>query len=50
MLRRWDRFARFLEDGRICLTNNAAHADNRIMPRSGCNPLIQLIHGLGLAA
>jgi transposase len=24
MLRRWDRFARFLEDGRVCLTNNAA--------------------------
>ena len=24
MLRRWDAFARFLEDGRICLTNNAA--------------------------
>jgi transposase len=24
MLRRWDRFARFLYDGRICLTNNAA--------------------------
>ena len=24
MLRRWDSFARFLEDGRICLTNNAA--------------------------
>ena len=24
VLRRWDRFARFLEDGRICLTNNAA--------------------------
>ncbi|HYX46393.1 MAG TPA: IS66 family transposase, partial [Sphingomicrobium sp.] len=24
MLRRWDDFARFLEDGRICLTNNAA--------------------------
>jgi len=24
MLTRWDRFARFLEDGRICLTNNAA--------------------------
>lgn len=24
MLRRWPRFARFLEDGRICLTNNAA--------------------------
>src|SRR5215212_1455009 len=24
MLTRWDAFARFLEDGRICLTNNAA--------------------------
>jgi transposase len=24
MLKRWDRFARFLTDGRICLTNNAA--------------------------
>ena len=24
MLRRWDTFARFLEDGRICLTNNSA--------------------------
>ena len=24
MLKRWDRFARFLGDGRICLTNNAA--------------------------
>jgi transposase len=24
MLKRWDRFARFLNDGRICLTNNAA--------------------------
>ncbi len=40
MLKRWDRFARFLDDGRICLSNNAAHADNRIMPRSGCKPLI----------
>ena len=24
MLERWDRFARFIEDGRVCLTNNAA--------------------------
>jgi transposase len=24
MLPRWDRFARFIDDGRICLTNNAA--------------------------
>jgi len=24
MLKRWNRFARFIDDGRICLTNNAA--------------------------
>ena len=24
MLNRWDRFACFIEDGRVCLTNNAA--------------------------
>ena len=24
MLRRWDTFARFIHDGRICLSNNAA--------------------------
>jgi transposase len=24
MLKRWHRFARFIDDGRICLTNNAA--------------------------
>jgi transposase len=24
MLKRWDTFTRFLHDGRICLTNNAA--------------------------
>jgi hypothetical protein len=24
MLKRWDRFAGFLDDGRICLSNNAA--------------------------
>jgi hypothetical protein len=24
MLRHWERFARFIDDGRICLTNNAA--------------------------
>ena len=50
MLRRWELFARFLDDGRICLTNNAAHADNRIMPRSGRNSLIRLTAGLDLAA
>ena len=29
MLRRWDRFARFVNDGRICLTNNAAELDEK---------------------
>ena len=24
LLKRWDRFARFIDDGRICLSNNAA--------------------------
>lgn len=24
MLKRWEAFGRFLQDGRICLTNNAA--------------------------
>lgn len=29
MLKRWSRFAGFLEDGRICLTNNAAERSLR---------------------
>ena len=29
MLKRWDAFTRFLEDGRICLTNNAAERSLR---------------------
>jgi transposase len=29
MLKRWDRFAAFLNDGRICLTNNAAERSLR---------------------
>jgi hypothetical protein len=29
MLKRWDAFARFLCDGRICLTNNAAERELR---------------------
>ena len=31
MLKRWDSVARFLDDGRICLTNNAAHALCRVL-------------------
>ena len=27
MLKRWDAFTRFLDDGRICLTNNAARKE-----------------------
>jgi hypothetical protein len=32
MLRRWDAFIRFLYDGRICLTNNAAEWALRCVP------------------
>ncbi|CAH0355136.1 IS66 family transposase [Sphingobium sp. CECT 9361] len=32
MLRRWDAFTRFLEDGRVCLTNNAAERGLRCVP------------------
>ena len=32
MLRRWDAFTRFLDDGRACLTNNAAERASRCVP------------------
>ena len=32
MLRRWEAFTRFLADGRICLTNNAAERALRCVP------------------
>src|SRR3546814_3647600 len=32
MLRRWDAFTRFLDDGRICLTNNTAERALRCVP------------------
>src|SRR6202008_968806 len=40
MLKRWDRFARFIDDGRICLTNNAAERALRgfAIGDSLCNP------------
>ena len=40
MLKRWDRFARFIEDGRVCLTNNAAERALRgfAMTDSYCTP------------
>lgn len=41
MLKRWGAFARFLDDGRICLTNNAAErrcAASRSDARLGCSP------------
>ena len=40
MLKRWDRFARFIEDGRVCLTNNAAERALRgfAMRESLCIP------------
>jgi hypothetical protein len=41
MLRRWDRFARFIDEGRICLTNNAAERALRgfaLGRKSRCSP------------
>ena len=32
MLRRWAAFSRFLDDGRVCLTNNAAERALRCVP------------------
>jgi len=32
MLKRWDAFTRFLDDGRVCLTNNAAERALRCIP------------------
>ena len=42
MLKRWDSFVHFLDDGQICLTNNAAERALRGIARSdanhGCSP------------
>jgi hypothetical protein len=40
MLKRWHRFAQFIDDGRICLTNNAAERALRgfAMHESLCTP------------
>ena len=32
MLKRWDAFTRFLDDGRVCLTNNAAERALHCIP------------------
>ena len=42
MLKRWPAFRRFLEDGRICLTNNAAERALRgvaSVASHGCSPV-----------
>ena len=49
-LTRLKRLRPYLEHGFLEIDNNPAHADNRIMPRSGRNPLIPLTAGLDLAA
>jgi transposase len=40
MLKRWTAFTRFLDDGRICLSNNAAERALRgiAMTESFCTP------------
>ena len=40
MLRRWPAFTRFLDDGRVCLSNNAAEAPCaacRLAAKPGCS-------------
>ena len=49
-LTRLKRLQPYLEHGFLEIDNNPAHADNRIMPRSGRNSLIHLTGGLDLAA
>ena len=39
MLRRWDAFTRFLDDGRVCLTNYAAERVLRCVPLGRKAPL-----------
>jgi len=40
LLKRWDGFARFIQDGRICLSNNAAERALRGFDAShGCSPV-----------
>lgn len=43
MLRRWDGFTRFLTNGRVCLTNNAAERALRCVPKRvstvSCGPI-----------
>ena len=36
MLRRWDTFARFLEDGRVCLTTDGVEKGGIVIQRSFC--------------
>ena len=44
MLKRWSAFTRFLDDGRICLSNNAAERGLRgiAMPESLCIPSLSV--------
>ena len=50
MLRRWNAFTRFFEDGRVCLTNKAAERALRGMPlgRKALPPIVNSALRLGL--
>ena len=50
MIRRWDRFARFIDDGRICLTNDAAERALRGFARQKIMALRRLERGADRAA
>jgi hypothetical protein len=48
LLKRWAAFTRFLDDGRICLSNNAAE-ERCVVSRCGvhCTPLLQASVNIG---
>ena len=50
MLKRWHRFARFIDDGRICLTNNAAERAARLCPGAQIVALCRSERGADRAA
>src|ERR1022692_3127256 len=50
MLKRWTVFTRFLDDGRICLSNNAAERGVRgIATTKSLYPLLQVSVNIGIS-
>ena len=50
MLKRWTAFSRFLDDGRICLSNSAAGLLARPPRRRGRRPRLHIVSAIAEAA